>query len=143
MDAFNLQRFVDAQDPVYADVLAELRAGRKRTHWIWFIFPQLCGLGTSRNATFFGIESAAEARAYRGHPLLGPRLIECSKAMLVHRGVAPESLLGGIDALKFRSSMTLFDAVSNAGDTVFGDCLSAFFGGVRDGRTLALMRGGK
>jgi uncharacterized protein (DUF1810 family) len=139
IDSFDLQRFVDAQDGSYAGALAELRQGRKRGHWIWFIFPQLRGLGHSRNSTYFGIASLAEARAFCDHPILGPRLIACSHAMLGHRGQTAEAILGGIDALKFRSSMTLFDAASAPQD-VFADCLSAFYEGRRDGRTTALLR---
>jgi len=120
--------------------LAELRQGRKQGHWIWFIFPQLRGLGSSHYSTYFGIGSKAEASAYLGHPLLGPRLDACSLAMLDHRGMTAEQLLGGIDALKFCSSMTLFDAAAGRPNTVYANCLIAFFAGRKDERTLELIR---
>lgn len=107
-DLFNLQRFVDAQAPVYETVLAELRAGRKTTHWIWFIFPQAKGLGRSAMSEFYGIGSLDEARAYLAHPVLGPRLKECMDLVMSHEDVPLEQILGGLDARKFRSSMALF-----------------------------------
>jgi len=107
-DPFNLERFVDAQAPVYERVLEELRAGRKATHWIWFIFPQAKGLGRSPRSEFYGLGSLDEARAYLAHPVLGPRLKECVTLVLSHDGVALEEILGGVDALKFRSCMELF-----------------------------------
>jgi uncharacterized protein (DUF1810 family) len=140
MPGFDLDRFVAAQDGIYAEALAELRAGAKRSHWMWFVFPQLAGLGRSPTALFFGIASAAEARAYLGHPLLGARLRECSAALLAHRGERAEAILGGIDAMKLRSSMTLFEAAADD-PAPFAAVLDAFFGGERDAATLDLLRG--
>src|SRR5207244_6631863 len=105
------QRFVAAQGDIYAQALAELKAGRKRSHWMWFIFPQLAGLGTSPMAVRYAIASADEARAYLAHPVLGARLHEGVAAMLAHKGTRPETIPGGIAAVKFRSSLTLRDAV--------------------------------
>jgi uncharacterized protein (DUF1810 family) len=107
-DPFNLQRFVDAQAPVYETVLGELRAGRKTTHWIWFIFPQAKGLGRSARSEFYGIGSLDEARAYLAHPVLGPRLRDCVDLVMAHDGVPLEDILGGVDAVKFLSCIELF-----------------------------------
>jgi uncharacterized protein (DUF1810 family) len=107
-DPFNLQRFVDAQAPVYEQVLAELKAGRKTTHWIWFIFPQAKGLGRSPRSEFYGLASLDEARAYLAHPVLGPRLRECTELVLSHGDVSLEQILGGVDAMKFLSCMEIF-----------------------------------
>lgn len=107
-DPFDLKRFVDAQAPVYETVLRELRAGRKTTHWIWFIFPQAKGLGRSHRSVFYGIASLEEARAYLAHPVLGPRLKECVALVLSHDGVPLEDILGGVDAMKFLSCIELF-----------------------------------
>jgi uncharacterized protein (DUF1810 family) len=107
-DPFNLQRFVDAQSNVYTKVLQELRAGRKTTHWIWFIFPQAKGLGRSPQSEFYGIGSLDEARAYLAHPVLGPRLKECTDLVMSHENVPLEEILGGVDAMKFLSCMELF-----------------------------------
>ena len=135
-----LERFVAAQDGVYPQALAELRRGRQHGHWMWFVFPQLAGLGRSETARFFGIASAAEARAYLAHPLLRPRLVECARALLAHRARRAEAILGPIDAMKLRSSMTLFEAV--AGDPApFAAVIDAFFGGERDAATLGLLDG--
>ncbi len=112
MTEFNLDRFVEAQAPVYAQALAELRSGRKQSHWMWFVFPQLRGLGRSATAQHYGISSAAEARSYLDHQLLGPRLIECTEAVLAHRDQQAEAIFGPVDAMKFRSSMTLFEALA-------------------------------
>ena len=138
MSAFDLERFVTAQQDVYAQALAELRAGRKQSHWMWFVFPQLAGLGTSPMAVHYAITSAEEARAYLANPVLGPRLHESVAAMLAHRGEPPETILGGIDALKFRSSVTLFEAVATD-PAPFAEALDAFYDGERDARTLALL----
>jgi uncharacterized protein (DUF1810 family) len=138
MTAFDLQRFVAAQDGIFSGALAELKSGRKRSHWIWFVFPQLAGLGTSPMAVHYAIGSAAEARAYLAHPVLGPRLHEGIAAMLAHQGARPEAILGGIDALKFRSSLTLFELAAD--DPVpFAAALDAFYDGERDKRTLELL----
>jgi uncharacterized protein (DUF1810 family) len=137
-DPYQLQRFIDAQEPVQFRVRAELRAGRKQSHWMWFIFPQIAGLGASPMAVRYAIGSAEEARAYLAHPLLGARLREGVTAMLVHRGLSAEAILGGIDALKFRSSLTLFEAVADD-PAPFAEALAAFYGGARDERTLELL----
>lgn len=108
-DPFNLQRFVDAQSLVYGTVLRELRAGRKTTHWIWFIFPQEKGLGRSAMSERYAISSLDEARVYLAHPILGPRLTECAGLVYSHRDVPLEDILGELDAKKFRSSMELFE----------------------------------
>lgn len=138
MTAFDLQRFVTAQDGIYAQALAELRAGHKQSHWMWFVFPQLAGLGASPMAVRYAIQSAAEARAYLADPVLGPRLREGAAAMLAHKGARPEAILGGIDALKFRSSLTLFEAVADD-PSLFAGALDAFYEGERDQRTLELL----
>jgi uncharacterized protein (DUF1810 family) len=127
----NLQRFVDAQDPVYDQVCAELRAGRKRTHWIWFIFPQIHGLGSSPTAMEYAISSWEEAEAYLKHPILGPRLIECTQLMLQIEGRTIEQVLGYPDDLKFRSSMTLF-AHATPDNQVFKDALEKYCRGEFD-----------
>ena len=134
----DLSRFVEAQEGIYPIALAELRAGRKSSHWMWFIFPQIAGLGMSATSRFFAIRSADEARAYLAHPLLGARLRECTLALLGHRSESAQAILGPIDAVKLRSSMTLFDHVGEEGDP-FGSCLLAFFAGRRDEATLRLL----
>jgi len=133
-----LSRFVEAQRSIYPAALAELRAGRKTSHWMWFVFPQIAGLGTSAAAIFYAIGSAGEARSWLAHDPLGPRLRECTNAVLAHAGKTAEAIFGPVDAMKLRSSMTLFDHVGGAGEP-FGPCLDAFFSGPRDGRTLALL----
>lgn len=137
-DPFQLSRFTEAQETSYATALAELRAGRKRTHWIWFVFPQLRGLGSSANAERYGLTGLAEARAYLGHPVLGPRLREATAAMLVHQAGDAGSVLGEVDALKFRSCLTLF-SLADPSEQIFRAALDAFFGGECDRRTLALL----
>jgi uncharacterized protein (DUF1810 family) len=137
-DPHDLQRFIDAQESIYEIALAELRAGSKRSHWMWFIFPQLRGLGLSPTAQFYGIASLDEARAYLGHPLLGTRLRECVDAILPWSGrLGAEDILGATDALKLRSSLTLFDHVEP--NALFAAGLAAFFDGEPDQRTLALL----
>jgi uncharacterized protein (DUF1810 family) len=131
----DLTRFVDAQGAVYAAALAELRRGRKESHWMWFVFPQLAGLGRSETARFYGIGSADEAGAYLRHPLLGARLRECTMAVLDHRDRKAEAIFGAIDAMKFKSSMTLFEAVGGP-DEPFAEALECFYGGERDAATL-------
>ena len=136
----DLQRFVDAQDPVYATVIAELRAGRKRSHWMWFVFPQHRALGRSAMAVRYGLASLAEARDYAEHPVLGERLRECADAMLA---APPElsayAILGSPDDLKFRSSMTLF-ALAVPEEKRFRAALERFYQGAFDGRTVELVR---
>ena len=140
MADFGLDRFVAAQAGVYARALAELEAGRKQSHWMWFVFPQIAGLGRSPTARYYAIASAAEARAYLAHPLLGARLLDCAQAILAHRGRSAEAILGSIDAIKLRSSMTLFEAV--AGDPApFTRVLDALFDAERDPATLNLLDG--
>jgi uncharacterized protein (DUF1810 family) len=138
-DLFNLDRFVSAQAPVFETALAELKAGRKRTHWMWFIFPQLRGLGHSPTAQFYGIGSLDEARGYLGHALLGPRLVLCTRTVLDSNGRSLHDIFGSPDDLKFRSSMTLFEAVASRADDVFALALDRFCSGHRDGRTLRLI----
>jgi uncharacterized protein (DUF1810 family) len=135
-DPYNLQRFVDAQQPVFDGVIAELEHGRKRGHWIWFIFPQLKGLGHSANSDFFGIASVQEAMAYLQHPVLGPRLIECTQRVNAIQGRSAENIFGEIDAIKFRSSMTLF-AKAAPENPVFIDALTKYFAGEFDPLTIA------
>lgn len=136
--ASGLERFVEAQAASHAQALAELRAGAKRSHWMWYTFPQLIGLGRSPTAQFYAIADLAEARAYLAHPLLGPRLVECTRAMLDWAGRrSAEEILGPVDALKFASAMTLFEAAGGGSD--FGAALDAFYAGQRDARTLALL----
>jgi uncharacterized protein (DUF1810 family) len=134
-DPFNLQRFVDAQAQVYAQVLAELRRGQKRSHWMWFVFPQLQGLGSSAMAQKFAIVSRAEAAAYLDHPLLGPRLRECTRLVTAVQGRAIDAILGFPDDLKFRSSMTLFASVAED-NADFIAALDKFYGGAMDDATL-------
>jgi uncharacterized protein (DUF1810 family) len=140
-DAFDLERFVRAQDPVMAQVRRELGEGRKRSHWMWFVFPQLRGLGRSAAAQHYGIASLAEARAYQAHPVLGPRLIECAELVNAVEGRSAHDIFGSPDDLKFRSSMTLFAAVDPEA-AVFGDALRKYFGGVPDPRTTELLAAG-
>jgi uncharacterized protein (DUF1810 family) len=135
-DTFGLQRFVDAQDGggTYAAALAELRAGRKRSHWMWFVFPQLAGLGRSATAQHYAISGAAEARAYLAHAVLGPRLVECARALAELDGTDPVAVLGSTDAQKLRSSMTLFAAVA-PDEPLFGQVLDRYFGSTPDPAT--------
>jgi len=137
-DPFNLQRFVDAQARDYARALAELRAGKKQTHWMWYVLPQLRGLGSSSRADFYGIGSAQEAEAYLAHPGLGPRLRECVAAMNALESLTAVQVLGEVDAAKFRSCLTLFRSVDPK-DAGFGEALDKFFAGVPDERTLDLL----
>jgi uncharacterized protein (DUF1810 family) len=136
-DPFHLRRFVEAQDDaaIYARALGELRAGRKQSHWIWFVFPQIAGLGQSPMSQAYAIRSLDEARAYLEHPVLGPRLREATEALLAaDPGVSAETILGGIDAIKVRSSMTLFAAAAPA-ERIFRDVLDRFYGGEPDPET--------
>ena len=133
-----LEKFVDAQKSAYAVALQEIKNGRKVSHWMWYIFPQIAGLGRSYNAQFYAISSLAEAKEYLEHPVLGARIREISKALLEHSGKDVREILGGIDSMKLKSSMTLFDAVS--ADDVFADVLRVFFNGKRDELTLIKLR---
>jgi uncharacterized protein (DUF1810 family) len=140
-DPYNLQRFLEAQDGVYEQVLSELRAGYKRSHWMWFIFPQIAGLGRSPMAQRFAISGRAEAASYLQHPVLGPRLKECTRLVNAVEGRSAGEILGGIDALKFRSSMTLFaETAENASG--FEEALAKYYGGELDESTLARLRTG-
>lgn len=131
-----LDRFVSAQRQVYPRALAELRAGEKRSHWMWFVFPQIAGLGHSATAQLYAIADRAEAEAYLAHPLLGSRLADCTDTMIGWAGrKSAESILGPIDAVKFRSSMTLFEAAG--GGPRYARALDGFYAGERDGQTLS------
>jgi uncharacterized protein (DUF1810 family) len=136
-DPFDLQRFVTAQEGVIDDVRAELSRGRKRSHWMWFVFPQLRGLGVSSTAQHYGIASLAEAQAYLAHPVLGPRLRECCELMLAVPQRSAHDILGSPDDLKFRSCATLF-SLAAPDEPLFQRCLERFYGGESDPRTLAL-----
>jgi uncharacterized protein (DUF1810 family) len=145
----DLARFVTAQEDggTYAAALAELRSGRKRTHWMWFVFPQLRGLGRSSTAQHYGITGDDEARDYLSHTVLGPRLAECAGALLDLPGDDPVAVLGDIDARKLRSSMTLFARAARAADAeddraVFVAVLDRYFGGVEDEETVRLLGSG-
>ena len=149
MKKYNLERFVKAQNEygTYELALSEIKAGRKRSHWIWFIFPQLKGLGFSYNAQYYGIEDSNEAKEYLEHPVLGPRLLEISEALLRLQENDPAVVMGGSpDDMKLKSSMTLFAAVSEAvseavstPDSVFHQVLEKFFGGKMDEKTLKII----
>lgn len=136
-DPFDLQRFVDAQAPVYPRVLAELRHGRKQSHWMWFIFPQLAGLGRSPMARRFAIGSREEAAAYLEHGILGPRLRECTALVNAVEGRTILQIVGSPDHLKFGSSMTLFAAIS--AEPEFAAAIAKFYGGTPDRKTLELL----
>ncbi|SFD69268.1 DUF1810 domain-containing protein [Roseivivax sediminis] len=135
-----LSEFVEAQAAVWGDVIAELRAGRKTTHWIWWVFPQLETLGRSTRARHFGLSGVEEASAYLAHPVLGPRLAEASALLLSHAGTPPETILGSVDALKVRSSMTLFEA-TKAPPPEVPEVLRQVYGGVRCSHTRDAIRG--
>ena len=134
-DPFDLQRFVAAQEPVYERVLQELRAGQKRSHWMWFIFPQIRGLGRSEISQRFAISGRAEAEAYLRHPVLGPRLEECTRLVNQVAGKSAHTIFGSPDDMKFRSCLTLFRAVAGK-DNVFGQALDKYFNGEPDSATL-------
>ena len=135
-DPYGLQRFVDAQNRVYDKVCSELRDGRKKSHWMWFVFPQIEGLGSSQLARKFAISSLAEASAYLAHPILGPRLAKCTSLVNLVEGRPIEQIFGYPDDLKFRSSVTLF-AHATPDNRVFIDALQKYFGGEFDPATLA------
>src|SRR5512141_732324 len=137
-DPFGLERFVQAQEPVYEQVLAEIRAGRKRSHWMWFVFPQLAGLGFSAMSQRYAIADADEARAYLAHPVLGARLVACCEAALSVEGRSAHEIFGSPDDLKFCSCATLFASVSPPG-SVFERVLDRYFDGRRDERTVELL----
>jgi uncharacterized protein (DUF1810 family) len=137
-EPFDLDRFIEAQASVYDTALAELRAGRKRTHWIWYILPQLRGLGTSQMSTRYGLQSLGEARAYLAHPVLGLRLRECVRTLNALRESDPVAVLGGIDAQKLRSCLTVF-AVASSEEPLFRAGLEKYFRGQPDAATLSLI----
>lgn len=134
----DLDRFVDAQAGTYDRALAELRAGRKTGHWMWWIFPQVAGLGMSPTSRAYAVADLAEARAYLRHDVLGPRLLECCRALLDLEGVSAEQVLGSVDAMKLRSSMTLF-AHADPSETTFREVLDRYYDGAEDARTVALL----
>jgi uncharacterized protein (DUF1810 family) len=134
----DLERFVDAQAGTYEQALAELRAGRKTSHWMWWVFPQVAGLGTSGTSQAYAVRDLAEARAYLQHDVLGPRLLECCRALLALEDVPAERVLGSVDAMKLRSSMTLF-AAADPDEPVFTEVLVRFYDGERDERTVRLL----
>jgi uncharacterized protein (DUF1810 family) len=142
-DRYDLERFVEAQEGVYERACAELRAARKRSHWMWFIFPQIRGLGSSPMAVRFAISSLEEARAYLDHSLLGPRLRECAGIVVGVEGRRVEEIFGYPDDLKFHSCMTLFAkaAEGSEGDGMFGEALEKYFGGEMDRGTLERIQG--
>ncbi len=137
-DPYGLERFVDAQDRVYDEVCAELDRGHKTTHWMWFVFPQIRGLGLSAAARHYAISSLEEARAYLRHPLLGPRLRDGVQRVQAVEGRTAQQILGSPDDLKFRSCLTLF-AVASGGEPLFEAALGKFYGGEYDPRTLELL----
>ncbi len=136
-DPFDLDRFVQAQAPVYSRVVTELAAGRKQSHWMWFVFPQVAGLGFSAMSQRYAIASRAEAEAYLAHTVLGPRLIDCTRLVLAVEGRTINAILGAPDDAKFRSSMTLFAAVSD--EPLFPAALDRYFAGARDSATLDIL----
>ena len=139
-DPHDLRRFLAAQEGVYEHALAELRSGRKRSHWMWFVFPQLDGLGFSPTSKRYAIKSLAEARAYLRHPVLGPRLVECFQAVLAVAGSSVREVMGSPDDLKLCSCATLFEQADSK-QPVFGRTLDKYFAGERDAATLRLLGG--
>ena len=135
-DRYNLQRFVDAQNPIFDQVRSELRSGRKRSHWMWYIFPQIQGLGYSALSKWFAISSREEAQAYLNHPVLGPRLRKCTQLVIDAQGRSIEQILGSPDDIKFKSSMTLF-ANATTDNQIFKIALQKYFAGEADPSTLA------
>ena len=141
-DPHNLQRFIDAQRDIFQIALVELHSGAKQSHWMWFIFPQLSGLGHSPTAKYFALRSAAEARAYLDHPLLGRRLRECVEAVLPWSGRrSADQIFGAVDSMKLKSSLTLFSRLEP--ESIFASGLRAFFHSLPDERTLALLNAGR
>jgi uncharacterized protein (DUF1810 family) len=141
-DPFDLERLVTAQAPIFSAVLDELKAGQKRSHWMWFVFPQLRGLGRSPTAEFYGLSSLEEARAYLAHPVLGPRLILCTETVLAVEGRSLQAIFGSPDDLKFCSSMTLFALAVGQGERVFRRALDRYCGSRLDERTVVLCGAG-
>lgn len=139
-DVFNLERFVAAQAPMFDGVLSEIRAGRKRSHWMWFVFPQLRGLGLSPTAQHYGITDLTEALAYLAHPLLGERLRSCTRAVLAVEGRTLHDIFGSPDDLKFASSMTLFSMATREIPNLFDQAVARYCGGQPDERTVSLLK---
>lgn len=139
-DPFDLERFTMAQEAVYERVRAELSAGRKRTHWMWYVFPQVTGLGRSSTSALYAIRSEEEARAYLEHPILGARLRECTNLVLAVEGKSALDILGSPDDVKFQSSMTLFASIVEP-ESIFSQALDRYFGGERDVRTVEFLKG--
>lgn len=139
-DIYNLERFVEAQNPIYAGVLSELSAGQKRTHWMWFIFPQISGLGRTEIARYYAIQSIDEVKAYLDHPVLAARLRECTQLVNQVEGASAHDIFGSPDDLKFCSSMTLFEKGAEP-KSPFALAIDKYFGGNRDQATLAILRG--
>ena len=137
-DTFDLRRFVDGQEGIYEQALAEVRRGQKRSHWMWFIFPQLDGLGRSSTAKYYGLKGIEEARHFLQHPILGRRLLECSEAVLAVEGRTVSQMFGSPDDMKLHSSMTLFAQVAEPG-SVFVHVLEKYFNGEADGATLRIL----
>lgn len=137
-DPFGLARFTTAQEPVYEQALGEIRSGYKESHWMWFVFPQIDGLGSSLRAKHYAIKSLDEARQYLDHPLLGSRLRECTEAVLGAGGRSAYEIFGSLDYLKLKSCMTLFDVVAGQG-SIFGQVLDKYYEGERDTRTLEIL----
>ena len=140
-DSFDLRRFVGAQEPVYRQVVEELSRGRKRTHWMWFVFPQITGLGFSAMAQRFAIGSRAEAVAYLAHDVLGPRLIECTRLVMAASEKTITDILGSPDDMKFRSCMTLFDVISE--QEIFAEAIGTFYPDGKDPATVAILDGAR
>lgn len=137
-DSYNLERFLEAQDPIINQVKRELRSGQKQAHWMWFVFPQVAGLGSSQAAQQYAIASRDEAKAYLSHATLGPRLRDCTELVLEIEGKSATEIFGYPDDMKFRSSMTLFDAVSD-GSALFETALEQYFDGEPDPQTLQFL----
>jgi uncharacterized protein (DUF1810 family) len=137
-DPYDLDRFLKAQEDTYDSALDELKAGRKRSHWIWFVFPQLAGLGQSATSQFYGIKSLEEAQAYLNHPILGGRLHECLKILQTLEQTSADQVFGELDAMKFRSSLTLFTEADGA-DPILEGALYRWFDGRKDEKTLQLL----
>jgi uncharacterized protein (DUF1810 family) len=137
-DRFNLNRFMSAQEKVYDTALAELRGGEKRSHWMWFIFPQIEGLGYTPTSKYYAIKNTEEARQYLDHPVLGARLLECAEAVLAVQGISASDIFGYPDYLKLKSSMTLFSSVADP-DSVFVRILEKYYNGERDTKTVELL----
>lgn len=137
-DPEDLNRFIDAQDESYDAIVRELETGKKVTHWMWYVFPQIAGLGRSATAKFFAIHDQNEARAYLTHPILGQRLLECTKILLALERKSARNIFGDIDALKLRSSMTLFSSIAG-GDSVYQEVIDKYFEGQPDQKTLDIL----